>query len=218
MAIRTGMFSAILAALILAPGMPGGPDAARAAPPDAPEPAAGDAACPAAPFPLNISMTHRVMLTIGKTVVSLNGLMAVGPRGEIRLTILHDMGQILADLIVTADGDAIAARESAALPARLIRRHVAADVVRMFFPARAAGPGELRCECEPQTGIPATAAKSGRGAFEVKYAEHKTFDGIPGPVPTRISLKTERRALELRIISLAPLKNIPDNLFNIPDN
>lgn len=83
---------------------------------------------PATPFPSDVLVTQRGVLTVLGRQFTLNGYLALSATGGKRLIVTENFGNVLADVLITPDGVSHVMRSSRAFKSKWIRRYLAADV------------------------------------------------------------------------------------------
>lgn len=79
-------------------------------------------------LPADAFVTQRGVLTVRSRQFALNGYLALSRAEGKRLIVTQSFGQVLADLLVKADGSVHVMRRNTLFPDKWIRRYVAADL------------------------------------------------------------------------------------------
>jgi hypothetical protein len=180
------------------------------------------------PWPPSL-MTHRVILSIGGSEFPLDGRLAVGERGALRLVALGAMGQVAFDLLAEPGREPRALRVAPVFPEAWVRTFAGRDLAAAFrAPAaafRAVGdatvPGSGRrlempdgtellyfAAAEP-AGAPARwsrieGVRAGACVYRVTALEERRFEGLDRPVPSRVRVEAVGYALDIRIVEFKP--------------
>jgi hypothetical protein len=126
-------------------------------------------------FPTDALVTQRGVLTVRGRQFALNGYLALSQTQGKRLIVTQSFGQVLADVLVKADGSVHVMRPSNMFPEKWSRRYVAADLQSLT--------GEVpEVDC-PVRRLSATHFVIERGPYRL---ELHTVDIKPGPQPAEL--------------------------------
>jgi hypothetical protein len=87
---------------------------------------------PANSFPAEALITQRGVLTVLGRQFTLNGYLAHSATNGQRLIVTENFGNVLADVLIKPDGEAVVMRSSRAFKAKWIHDYLAADVRGIF--------------------------------------------------------------------------------------
>jgi hypothetical protein len=90
------------------------------------------AATPLAAFPANAFITERAVFTAYGRQFPLNGYLALSETGGKRLVITESFGQVVADVLVKADGTVFVMQTSRLFPEKSVRYGIASDLQCIF--------------------------------------------------------------------------------------
>jgi len=174
------------------------------------------------PWPPSL-MTHRAILSIGGSELPLDGRLAVGEGGALRLVVLGPMGQVVFDVLAEPGREPRLVRVAPAFPEEWVRTRVARDLQAVFRtpPAggRIEGGGtELRCFAAagaadgPTRWSRIEGVREGACVYRVAALEPRQFAGLDRPVPARVRIEAVGYTLDIRIVDLKPGAP-PERLF-----
>lgn len=126
-------------------------------------------------LPADAFVTQRGVLTVRSRQFALNGYLALSRAEGKRLIVTQSFGQVLADLLVKADGSVHVMRSNTLFPDKWIRRYVAVDLQLLT--------GEA-----PEVNGPAHWRSGTRFVIERRQyrLELDTVDIKPGPQPVEL--------------------------------
>jgi hypothetical protein len=182
-----------------------------------------------APWPPS-TMTHRAILSIGGSGIPLDGRLAVGEKGELRLVALGAMGQVVFDILAEPGTAPRVLRSAAAVPEAWARDYAARDLDAVFRAGLSAtsrivgdGAGGYRLEAPDGTeirydtgerrgsGTPGPriwsrieGVRDGACVYRVSALEPHRFEGLDQPVPSRVRIEAVAYTLDIRIVELKP--------------
>jgi len=98
----------------------------------APQKTAAPLVHPTWSFPSDARITERAILTARGKEYPLNGFLASSETGGLRLVVTEGFGQVLADVLVTTNGDVHVMRSSRLFRPKWIHHYVATDLLCVF--------------------------------------------------------------------------------------
>lgn len=126
-------------------------------------------------FPPEAFLTQRATLTARGRQFTLNGYLARSEQGGLRLIVTENFGNVLADLLVRPDGNAVVVRSSRAFRPGWIRNYMASDLKCLFGAA-------------PDAGCEITVAAPDHLVIQRRWyrLDLRTVEVKPGPQPARL--------------------------------
>jgi hypothetical protein len=126
-------------------------------------------------FPPDAFITQRATLTARGRQFTLNGYLARSEQGGLRLIVTENFGNVLADLLVRRDGNAIVVRSSRAFRPAWIRNYMASDLKCVLGAA-------------PDSGCVVTVAARDHLIIERRWyrLDLRTVEVKPGPQPAHL--------------------------------
>jgi hypothetical protein len=188
-----------------------------------------------APWPPSL-MTHRAILSIHGRELPLDGRLAVGPQGALRLVALGPMGQIIFDVLAEPGAAPRVLRCTPAFPEAWVNAFAGRDLDTVFrdrpmacrtepFEGRdqlvAPDGSEIRyfsdagptsAPTRPRAWSRIEGVREGKCIYRVTALDLREFEGLQQPVPSRIRIESLDYTVDLRVVDLKPGAP-PERLF-----